>query len=457
MAEAGSGAPASNGAGSPTGAAPAFKVVPKPNAGKMSMWDLENSAEDEPLEQIPDYIAEKEEDKANHNKAVVPKAKPKTEPKPEPKPKAKVEPVEEPEEDESEDEDDSTDADLEDDEDEAEVKPIKPRKKSALDLTNDDPYSDEDDETVEATSEALDPNDAEPEDLEQKYKVSIKDGDKTVDKEYSLKQLIDMAQKNESGDLKLYQAAEYYKKAENVVNRLQTEPFEVLKYIAEQTGQDYYNMIEKEMADQFRLQKLMTPEQRAEFLQAEQDKKDLNRYRTEQADLQKKLEQENLTKQQQKIANDFVSAVGDVIEGDEYLKHVYDNLDEGDDKNYIIKKFGSWISQVLLMKQIPAGQVNHLPAAYDASPKNPQIINLVISEIKKEAEAAIKAAPKAAKLLKREQAPEEVVNAAGTKVRAKVPGVKAKVSNVVKGSKQDKAAKKAKKQSVYDFLRESVY
>lgn len=419
----------------PAGMMSTPKVVSVSNK-KQSKWDLEADVVDEPIEQRPAYTDDDE-------------GKPVSKPKQmaEPASKKAAKPVEPEEDDEEENE--SEDESENEDEDDA---PVKPRKKRAIDFTTDDEEdedetSDNQDETAESTAKETEK--ADPKDLEKKYKVSVKDGDKTVEKDYSLKQLLDMAQKNETGDLKLYQASEAYKKVENVVERLKTEPFEVLKYIAEQTGQDYYQLIEKEMADQFKL-KVMTPEDRQAYLQAEQDKRDLTRFRTEQAEIQKKLEAENLTKQQTTIANNFVKSVGDAIEADPYLKHVYDNLDEGDDKNYIIKKFGSWIQQGIMMKQIPQGQPNHLPANFDLSPTNPKIMELVVNEIKKEQEAAIKAAPKAAKLLKRDETPEEVVNRAGTKVREKVPGVKNKSGN----SKPTNKQKAAKRQSTYDFLRE---
>lgn len=437
MADASTGgAPASNGADGaaalPEGMLSVPKITVDKRAGtKLSPYDLEIQTEDEPIVQRPPYKKEEED-------------KPKVVPK-----KAEA-PVElEPEEDETEEETDE----------EEEVKPVKKKKQAAMDLIDDD--EDEDGKIVEASDDenktveqaAEDPSKVDSKELDKKYKISVKDGDKTVEKDYSLKQLIAMAQKNETGDLKLYQASEAYKKVENVVDRLKSEPFEVLKYIAGQTNQDYYKMIEAEYANQFKLN-MMKPEERQAFLQAEQDKRDLQNFRQQQEDLKIKMAQEELTRTQQKIANDFVEGVGNAIQGNEYLKRVYDGLDEGNDKNYIIKKFGEMISNGLLMKQRPKGDPHHLDPNFDLSPSNPIIIDLIVKQIKEEATQQVKQAQKAQKLIDPIQAPEAIVNAAGTKVREKIPGVKPN-SGITK--KVTSKAKHAKKQSTHDFLRELLY
>lgn len=425
------GAPASSGGdvALPSGVLSMPKTVDKPTGNKQSRWDLEADVVDEPVKQIEEPKEEK--------------PKPKTEPK-----KVKEPVVQEVDDEEDEDED----------ADEAD-EPVKRRKPNALDLTNDD--EDEDGEAIEASddedepakSPAEDTSKIDPKELDKKYKINVKDGDKDVEKEFSLKQLIAMAQKNETGDLKLYQASEINKKVENVIQRLQNEPFEVLKYIASQTNKDYYQLIEAEYADQFKLN-MMTPEQKQTHLQAEQDKRDLINFRTAQENLQKKIQAEELTKQQTKIANDFVGSVGDVIQADPYLKHVYDNLDEGDDKNYIIRKFGSLIQNGLLMKQKPVGDPHYLPPNFDLSPKNPVLVDLIVKEIKSEAEQQLKQAQKAQRMIQDSVSPEQIVNSAGTKVREKVPGVKSKPNGTKKVTSKEK---KAKKQSTHEFLRELLY
>lgn len=440
MAEAAGGAPATGATGGDQPALPegmlSMPKVTTVSKKKMDAYDLENDVDDKPIEQKPDYADDN--DSSNNNKSVVKEKKPVK--------KAEAEAID--------DDEDEVEEESEEDEDD---KPVKPRKKRALEITNEDDEDEEDGETSEeeveeeAATDAEDPSKVDPKLLNKKYKITVKgeDGKETI-KDYSLKQLFDMAQKNESGDMKLYQAAEFYKKTQGIIDRLQTDPFEILEYIAGKNEQNYYNMIEGEMARLFKLNHTMTPEERQAYVQAENDKKELSRYRQDQADLKLKADAEATSKSNAEAANTFIDAVGSIIQTEPYLQHVYDNLEEGEDKNYIFKKFLSFAHNGQKMKAIPEGQPNHLPAAFDLSPKNPIIVKLVIDEIKKEAAESLKQAGRAAKFIGQTEKAETIVNKAGTKTREKIPGVKTTPGKVKKATSKEKAAKK---QSTWDFLR----
>jgi Txe/YoeB family toxin of Txe-Axe toxin-antitoxin module len=303
--------------------------------------------------------------------------------------------------------------------------------------------SDEDDpidtETIHDSSELDDDT------LNQKLKVKVDGEEKT----YTLKQVLEMVAKNESGDKKLYQAAELTKKVENIVSRMKQEPFEVLADMAKLANKDYTQMIQDEHARLLQLN-MMSEDQRKVYLQNLQDQKDLRRYRETEAERVNREKAEAEQKQQSEATTKFVGEIGDEIEKDPYLAKVYQA--HPDNKNYIVQKYFEFVKEGLKMQS-----EGKLDKNFALVPNN--LTKLVIDEIKREAAEDLKKATRASTILN-DNANADNLQSGSKTVKKPVPGVGSKkplAPNKKPVPKQTKQDRKKNKIYIEDFMDELLY